>query len=132
MEKLEHLVAERPRKLSEANQTLHHKQHELEKANAELERLDELKSEFVALVSHELRAPLTNISGSLQILLHEGEANPLTPYQREMLMLADEQLERLKRLVKGVLNVARIEAGELPIEREAFDVIALIDRLLDQ
>ncbi len=126
------LVAERTRKLSEANMQLRRKQNELEQANAELARLDELKSEFVALVSHELRAPLTNISGSLQLLLHEDEDNPLTPTQREIITLASEQTERLTRLVKGVLNVARIEAGEMPFAHEAFDMLALIDRLVSQ
>lgn len=132
VESLEALVSQRTRKLSEANERLRQKQRELEKANAELERLDELKSEFVALVSHELRTPLTNISGSLQLLLNEDEANPLTPNQREMILLANEQTERLTRLVKGVLDVARVEAGEMPFAFQAFDMVALIARLLEQ
>lgn len=126
------LVAERTRKLSEANVQLRRKQQELEQANAELARLDELKSEFVALVSHELRAPLTNISGSLQLLLHEDAENPLTPMQREIISLANEQTERLTHLVKGVLSVAHIEAGEMPFAFQAINMDALIERLLEQ
>ncbi len=129
---LETQVAQRTHELSEANQQLRRRQRELEKANAELERLDELKSEFVSLVSHELRAPLSNISGSLQLLLDEDDANPLTPHQREMITLANDQTERLTRLVKGVLNIARIEAGNAALSFQAFDLCVLIQHLLEQ
>lgn len=129
---LETQVAQRTHELSEANQQLRRRQRELEKANAELERLDELKSEFVSLVSHELRAPLSNISGSLQLLLDEDDANPLTSHQREMIALANDQTERLARLVKGVLNIARIEAGNAALSFQAFDLCVLIQHLLEQ
>ncbi len=129
---LESLVAERTRELSEANERLRQRQRELEKANAELLQLDELKSEFVSLVSHELRAPLTNISGSLQLLLADEPANMLTPNQREMLVLANEQTDHLTRLVKSVLNVARIESGQMPLSQQAFDLANLIKRNLEQ
>jgi PAS domain S-box-containing protein len=129
---LESQVAQRTRELSEANQELRHRQRELEKANAELRQLDEMKSEFVSLVSHELRAPLANISGSLQLLLDEDEENALTPTQRDKIALANEQTERLTRLVKGVLNVARIEAGQMPSNLQAFDIESLIQNVLEQ
>lgn len=129
---LENQVSKRTQELSAANEQLRRRQRELEKANLDLKRIDELKSEFVSLVSHELRAPLANISGSLQILLAEDESAQLTPHQREIILLANEETERLTRLVKGVLNVARIEAGQMPLALQAFDVIALIDRDLEQ
>lgn len=129
---LETQVAARTRELSEANQQLRHRQRELEKVNAELKKVDELKSEFVSLVSHELRAPLTNISGSLQLLLDEDQANPLTANQRDMVTLANEQTERLTRLVKGVLNVARIESRQMPLALQAFDLGLLLERTLEQ
>jgi PAS domain S-box-containing protein len=129
---LENEVARRTEELSAANEQLRKRQHELERANLDLQRIDELKSEFVSLVSHELRAPLANISGSLQILLAEDEAIQLTPHQREIIQLANEETERLTRLVKGVLNVARIEAGQMPLSFQAFDIVTLINRDLEQ
>ncbi len=128
---LEAQVAERTRELSEANRGLRWQQRELEKANAELQQLDRLKSEFVSLVSHELRAPLTNISGSLQLLL-EDQSSSLSQNQREMLTLANEQVDRLGRLVKGILNVSRIEAGQMQFSPQAFDILDLIERSLSQ
>lgn len=129
---LEAQVAERTRELSEANERLRLRQRELEKANAELEQLDALKSEFVSLVSHELRAPLTNISGSLQLLLAEDQETPLSPNQREILALANEQTNHLTRLVKGVLDVARIESGQMPLSFQAFNLLKVIDRNVEQ
>ncbi|MGB8647241.1 MAG: ATP-binding protein [Anaerolineae bacterium] len=128
---LEQQVAQRTQELSEANRGLRWQQRELEKAYAELQQLDNLKSEFVSLVSHELRAPLTNISGSLQLLI-EDEASGLSSNQREILTLANEQADRLTRLVKSILNVSRIEAGQMAFTPQAFDILDLIDRALSQ
>lgn len=130
--RLEQRVAERTQALSRANEELRNKQRTLEKANAELQQLDALKSEFVSLVSHELRAPLANISGSLQLLLSEDEASMLTVRHREMLAVANEQAERLARLVKGILNVSRADAGQIPYTPEAFDILPLLDRAVEQ
>lgn len=129
--RLETQVRERTRELSDANERLRLRQRELEKANAELVQLDKLKSEFVSLVSHELRAPLTIISGALQLLLGD-EQDTLSPNQREILSMADEQTNHLTRLVRGVLDIARIEAGQMPLARQAFDLSALIDHALEQ
>ncbi|MGE5139094.1 MAG: ATP-binding protein [Rudaea sp.] len=128
---LEQQVAQRTQELSEANRGLRWQQRELEKANADLQQLDRLKSEFVSLVSHELRAPLTNISGSLQLLI-EDQASPLSPNQREMVTLANDQADRLARLVKSILNVSRIEAGQMEFSMQAFDMLDLVERSLSQ
>lgn len=127
---LETLVAQRTRELAESNRELRRRQYELEKANAELKQLDELKSEFVSLVSHELRAPLANISGSLELLL--SDTNSLTTNQRDLLSLANDQVARLTRLVRGILNVSRIEAGQTLLQMQAFDITAIIERMCAQ
>jgi signal transduction histidine kinase len=128
--RLEARVAQRTRELAQANTELRKRQRDLEMANHELKQLDELKSEFVSLVSHELRAPLTNISGSLELLL--GDANTLNPNQRELVTLANEQVARLARLVRGILNVSRIEAGQTVLQPQAFDLDALLERMVNQ
>jgi PAS domain S-box-containing protein len=124
---LEAQVANRTRELLAANQELSHGKRELEKANANLRQLDQLKSEFVSMVSHELRAPLANISGVFQLLL-EDERDPLSINQHELVSLADEQVGRLGRLVKGVLNVSRIEAGETEFNLQELDLLELIEK----
>jgi signal transduction histidine kinase len=83
--------------------------------HGELRRLNELKSQFAALASHELRTPVAAIYGALQTL--HGRADELTPEQetvlRRMLM---HQAERLYELVENLLDLSRLEADALRIE----------------
>ena len=126
---LEQRVAERTRELEAAYEALRTKNAELEEANAELKELDRLKTEFVSMVSHELRAPLTNINGSVELMLQTGEE--MDPDQRrQMLQIIGEQSARLTRLVQGILNVSRIEAHKLAIHPEPLMIAALIERVV--
>lgn len=108
---LEDRVAERTVQLEQATEELRAKNEELVSANAELKQLDEMKSEFVDLVSHELRAPLTNINASVELLLERHPADS----EREKLEIIGEEASRLTRLVQGVLDISRIEAGLLQL-----------------
>jgi PAS domain S-box-containing protein len=127
---LETKVIERTSQLAAASEELRLRNRELERANEELKKLDELKSEFVSMVSHELRAPLTNINGSIELLL-EGSGACYDRNHREMLQIISEQSQRLTRLVQGILNVSRIEAGQLVLQPQAFNILGLIDRVVD-
>ncbi len=126
---LETKVAERTTQLASATEQLRRRNTELEKANVELQKLDELKSEFVSMVSHELRAPLTNINGSIELLL-EGHAPCYDPGHRDLLQIVGEQSARLTRLVQGILNVSRIEAGQLILQPQAFNIVGLIEKVV--
>jgi PAS domain S-box-containing protein len=86
---------------------------DLDRLNQELKELDKLKSEFVALVSHELRAPLTNIRSGLELLL---AADPeLKPPVRESLGLVEDEAARLGRFVEAILDLSALEAGRFPL-----------------
>lgn len=127
---LETKVAERTSQLAAATEELRRRNAELEHANQELHKLDELKSDFVSMVSHELRAPLTNINGSLELLL-EGDSGSMNPDHREMLQIVSEQSQRLTRLVQGILNVSRIEAGQLVLQPQVFNITTLIEKVIE-
>jgi len=105
------------------------KNRELERVNEKLKELDRLKSEFVSLVSHELRAPLTNIQGAIELLLQPGSPLGLDT-QRNMLEIIGEQSARLNRLVQGVLNIARIESGKLVLHRACVDMGPMIQHVV--
>ena len=126
---LETKVIERTAQLAAATEELRRRNAELERANTDLHKLDELKSEFVSMVSHELRAPLTNINGSIELLL-EGNAGDMHPEHREMLQIIAEQSQRLTRLVQGILNVSRIEAGQLVLQPQVFNIMSLIEKVI--
>ena len=84
---------------------------ELEKANEDLRRLDNLKSIFVSSVSHELRTPLTVIKEFISLIL-EGHGGPLTDDQREYLGIAHKNILRLTNLIDTLLDFSRIESGK--------------------
>jgi len=85
---------------------------ELAQANEKLRHLDRLKSEFVSLVSHELRAPLTNIQGGLELVLSTENVCP--PVQSNLTIIQNE-VKRLIRLVQRILDVSVIESGQLTL-----------------
>jgi signal transduction histidine kinase len=108
---LEAKVAERTAHLEAATAELADTNADLARANTELRQLDRLKSEFVSLVSHQLRAPLTNIRGALEIV--GGDAAPLPPSSRRTLEILTLESERLSSLIMTILDVSRLEAGRL-------------------
>jgi PAS domain S-box-containing protein len=80
----------------------------------ELKVLDRMKTEFVALVSHELRAPLTNIRSGVELIL-DGD-DELTPLVRESLILVQSETQRLTSFIETILNISTLEAGRFPLE----------------
>jgi len=76
-----------------------------------LREIDRLKSEFIATASHELRTPLTSVQMGIHLLL-EGAAGELSGKQVEVLSTCREDCERLDKLMRDLLDLSRIEAGE--------------------
>ena len=92
-----------------------------------LEELDRLRAEFLGMVSHELRAPLTSIKGSAATVL--GSTADLDPaVVRQFFRIIDEQADHMHDLVADLLDVARIETGTLPVTPEPAEVAVLVDR----
>ena len=89
--------------------------------NEQLLELDRLKDEFVALVSHELRSPLTSIRGYVELLL-EGHAGELSDEQREFLGVVERGADRLLHLVSDLLFVAQVQAGALALDLDDVDL----------
>lgn len=76
-----------------------------------LREIDRLKSEFIATASHELRTPLTSVQMGVYLLL-EGALGELTDSQKEVLQACREDCERLDKLMRDLLDLSKIEAGE--------------------
>jgi two-component system sensor kinase len=109
---LELRVDERTAELSVANTALRSTLAELERVNSELRRLDELKSDFVAMVSHELRSPLTSIIGYCSTMMRHWDSFD-TDRKRSFVEIIDTQSRRLSGLVNDLLEMSRIESGHL-------------------
>lgn len=83
------------------------------------------KDEFTSVVSHELRTPLTSIRGSLG-LLAGGALGELPPGARRMVEIAAQSSDRLLRLINDMLDVERLEAGRVRLDRQECDSAALV------
>ena len=92
-----------------------------------LEEMERLRAEFLGMVSHELRMPLTSIWGSVMAMLEDTE--DLDPAEmRQFLRIILDQVGSMRNLIGDLLDVARIETGALPINPEPAEVAALVDR----
>jgi signal transduction histidine kinase len=97
----------------------------LHESNTQLRDLDRLKSNFIATVSHELRTPLTSVIGYSEMLL-EGMAGDMSPEQRDYVKTILEKGESLLSLIGQVLDLSRIESGNVVIMKAPSDVHELI------
>ena len=102
---------------------------QLQAANEALERADRMKSEFLADMSHELRSPLNSILGFSELLLEN--ASGLTPEQREDLSIVHRKAQHLLVLVNDLLDLSRIESGQVELERTAIPVRDYLFSLMD-
>lgn len=93
------------------------------------EAADRVKSAFLATMSHELRTPLNSIIGFTGILL-QGLAGPLNPEQNKQLGMVRTSARHLLALVNDVLDISKIEAGQLEVERASFDLRQSITKVL--
>jgi signal transduction histidine kinase len=91
--------------------------------------MDELKTNLVSTVSHELKTPLTSIRMGLHLLLEE-RIGPLNPKQLELLVAAREDSERLLRIINDLLDLARLESGHTRQRLEVVSPRTLIDDAL--
>lgn len=102
---------------------------ELQSALIRAEAADKIKSAFLATMSHELRTPLNSIIGFTGIIL-QGLAGPLNDEQTKQLGMVRGSAKHLLELINDVLDISKIEAGQLEVHFEAFDLIALIERVV--
>ncbi|MCA1832676.1 MAG: ATP-binding protein [Actinomycetota bacterium] len=97
----------------------------------EQKEMESMQRDFVSIVSHELRSPLTAIKGFAKTLLQrDGELDASS--RRDFLTTVNEQSDRLSRLVEDLLQVSRIDARRLRFERQDFDLAAMVGHLTAQ
>jgi signal transduction histidine kinase len=115
-------VADERRALEEE---LRRKNYELEQQNRSVAEANRLKTEFVSMVSHELRTPLTAIQGYVELL---GEGTDIAERDRhECLASVKSNAERLLALINELLDLSRIEAGQIDLRCAAIDLKPLIE-----
>jgi signal transduction histidine kinase len=111
--------------ISRLNNELVAMQRELAKKNAELERLNALKNQFLGMAAHDLRNPLSVIMSYSEFLMEDVGAS-LGDQQREFLNIIRSSSEFMLRLVNDLLDIAQIEAGQLRLDLQPTDLVALV------
>ena len=102
----------------------------LAEANDQLRKLDNAKSEFISIASHQLRTPLTAIKGFIS-LLNEGAYGDIPQKQTDVLNKVYTSNERLITLVEDLLNISRIESGRMEFRFGSCDLAKLLRELID-
>lgn len=106
---------------------------EVERLNVDLKRAVQSRDELVSMASHELRTPTTTLSLQLEAILHLAEADRLPPAGlRARVGKALLQVERIEKLIRELLDVSRISAGRLDLERSTFELAELAREVVER
>jgi signal transduction histidine kinase/DNA-binding response OmpR family regulator len=105
---------------------IHQRTEQLEQAMQRAQAASQAKSEFLANMSHELRTPMNGVLGMIDIVLD----SPLTAEQREHLDTAQRCANSLLSLLNDILDLSKIEAGKMVLERIPFDLRVLVDDIV--
>lgn len=103
--------------------------YDIQKAHEELKQLDNLKSQFFANVSHEVRTPLTSIISPLQTLIH-GDAGQLDLEQLGLINQMHRNTIRLLDMINQMLDFSKIEAGKMQLRLEVINLEELINEMV--
>lgn len=122
---VEQSVTQKRNELALLQGRLEEKNLQLEAANAELHKLDELKSKFVSIAAHDLRSPLSSVSGYLD-LLQDEEFGGLSEQQNEFTGAIRRSTNRLLGIIESLLDITRIAAGRMDLVMAITDMSALL------
>ncbi|MFA5388651.1 MAG: ATP-binding protein [Candidatus Omnitrophota bacterium] len=98
---------------------------ELLKADEEIRKLAAIKSDFISLISHELRTPITSIKESVSLVL-DGVVGPVSEQQKKILIIARDNIKRLTKLITDILDMSKLEAGRVVLHKKKMDINELI------
>ncbi len=99
----------------------------------ELRRLEQARRDFLSVASHELKTPLTSLSGYTQLFQrHLGRSGAVDERSARYLAAISTQTQRMTELVETLLDISRIETGHLRLRREAFDLAGLVREVVEE
>jgi signal transduction histidine kinase len=121
-------LEEKREQLESLNAKLNEANRELNEANAKLRELAEMKEEFLALTTHDLRSPLTVISGVISFFT-SGRLGKLSPEQQNMVAMMERNAQSLIELVNDLLDASKLESGTLRLDIASIDLRGIFDEI---
>jgi signal transduction histidine kinase len=121
-------LEEKREQLERLNEQLNEANRELNEANAKLRELAEMREEFLALTTHDLRSPLTVISGVISFFT-SGRLGKLSPEQQNMVAMMERNAQSLIELVNDLLDASKLESGTLRLDVASIDMHGIIDEI---
>ncbi len=98
--------------------------------NKRLEAVSKMKSEFISVVSHDLRTPLTSIKNAVQLLL-TGKTGKINETQKRFMSMAYRNIDRLSRLINDLLDLSKLEAGKMELRFAEVDIRHIIEHTVN-
>lgn len=92
---------------------------------------EQIKNDFIAMVSHELKTPITSVNGYLQLLQRKAKVDG-AEMSDILLEKMQRQLNKMTTMINGFLNVSRLESGRIQMESKSFDLAQLIDEVQEE
>ena len=114
--------------LEEKREELERANRDLNDANAKLRELSEMKDDFLALTTHDLRSPLTIISGVISFFT-SGRLGELSPEQQNMVAMIERNTQSLIELVNDLLDASKLESGTMRLDIDSIDLRSVLDEL---
>lgn len=119
--------------LDQINRELYKKNVELKKANDELKQLDAMKDQLIAVASHELRTPASEVKNYLWMVLNKDAAKEgIGDLEKGHLQKAFQANERLIKLVNNILDVSRIQGGKVQADLKAVDLLKAAKQVVEE
>ncbi len=119
------VLDEKRHEMERLNRQLNDSNRELNEANAKLRELADMREEFLALTTHDLRSPLTVISGVISFF-SSGRLGELSMEQKNMVAMMERNTQSLSELINDLLDASKLESGTMRLELSAVDLGALI------
>ncbi len=110
--------------------TIKQAEESLKEVNKRLEALTQMKSEFIAIVSHDLRTPLTSIKNAVQLLTTE-KTGELNETQKHFMYMATRNIDRLARLINDLLDLSKLEAGKMELQFSEVNIKYIIQHSVE-
>src|SRR5437868_4605133 len=121
-------LEEKREQLERLNSRLEESNRELNEANAQLRELSAMKEEFLALTTHDLRSPLTVISGVINFFT-SGRLGEMTPEQKNMVSMMERNTQNLIELVNDLLDASKLESGAIHLDAASIDIRGVLEEL---